>query len=187
MNKVGVWKRIRNRTDRGLAIGKEGMRREIQLRVNKPKSWGLWMVGALRKETSGELLYKSARIWKEAFTSSLFIVKIHNMAWRLTRNHEEIKEWAQKHKGRPEIIDSTNGDLDEVGLRLDFPGEADEAQMADSAPVEGISWHEFFKKFEELGLAFEYETQESEDQDPTLLFRFVKRNPPDPEEEKFEV
>jgi len=60
-----------------------------------------------------------------------------------TTDHDAIRRWVEKRHGRPAKI-KTRG---EGGvLRIDF-GEAEE-------DFEEISWDEFFKIFDENGLAF---------------------------------
>lgn len=69
-----------------------------------------------------------------------------------TTDHDTIRKWADAHGGKPAAVESTheNG----VGIiRIMFP---DSPQSQHENLVE-ISWDEFFKQFEESGLALVYE------------------------------
>lgn len=67
-----------------------------------------------------------------------------------TRNHKEIQQWVESHKGVPAVIDSTNDkNKDEGILRIKFDDDNDN--------LEEISWEEFFEKFDEHGLTFLYQ------------------------------
>ncbi|WP_342642142.1 hypothetical protein [Rhodoligotrophos ferricapiens] len=70
---------------------------------------------------------------------------------KTTTNHDEIRQWAEKHGGRPAHVKRTGGKEDPGILRLDF-GERDEQ-------LEEISWDEFFEKFEDNKLALLYQDQ----------------------------
>lgn len=93
---------------------------------------------------------------------------------KITTDHEEIREWADKYRGRPEIIDQTGGGERMVGLRIDFPGRRDENFLGENEEMEYVSWEEFFRRFDSLNLAFEYEDR-GELPDPSASYRFVKR------------
>jgi hypothetical protein len=64
-------------------------------------------------------------------------------------------------------VKGTGGDDDQGILRIDFPSYGAEDSL------EPISWDEFFKKFEENGLAFLY--QETKDGGQSRFFKFVRR------------
>jgi hypothetical protein len=53
--------------------------------------------------------------------------------------------------GRPAKVKSTGSEQDPGLLRIDFPG------YRGSQSLEGISWDEFFQKFDEKQLAFLYQ------------------------------
>lgn len=89
-------------------------------------------------------------------------------------NHAEIKAWAEKYRGSPEIIDHPNSQGDKVGIRLNFPGSSDEKFFSADTLPRGISWDEFFKIFEEQKLAFMY-TDVEKVPDPSYAYRFIKR------------
>ena len=85
-----------------------------------------------------------------------------------TTDHDEIRRWVEAHDGRPVAVRGT-GDGDDPGiLRIDFPGGAGEDQL------EPIEWDEWFRKFDEMGLAFLYQEQKADGSDSTF-FKLVKR------------
>jgi hypothetical protein len=87
---------------------------------------------------------------------------------KTTTDHEEIRRWAEEHGGKPATVSGTKGG-DEAGvLRIDFPGGAGEDQL------EHISWDEWFKKFDENGLALLYQEQRASGEDSTF-HKLVKR------------
>jgi hypothetical protein len=54
-------------------------------------------------------------------------------------------------------------------LRIDFPGGAGEQDL------EPISWDEWFRKFDETGLAFLYQEQKAGGED-SAFFKLVRRD-----------
>jgi hypothetical protein len=70
---------------------------------------------------------------------------------RITRNHEEIKHWAEERDGVP-AVPKTNDVSSKTpqGLYIDFLDNGENKEMKQ------ISWNEFFEKFEEKDLAFVY-------------------------------
>lgn len=72
----------------------------------------------------------------------------------------------------PQKIDYPDAQGDEVGLRLDFPGNADERDLSAHQPIE---WDEFFRLFDELQLSFLYLPVEQMDTDmhPQMAYRFI--------------
>lgn len=64
---------------------------------------------------------------------------------KVTTDHEEIRRWAEERGAHPAVVKGT-----EI-LRLDFPGFTGEGTL------EPISWEEFFRKFDERGLALVYQ------------------------------
>ena len=70
---------------------------------------------------------------------------------KVTTDHEEIRRWAEERGGKPARVKRTGGGDDPGILRIDFPGYSG----ADS--LEEISWDEFFRKFDENGLALLYQ------------------------------
>lgn len=84
---------------------------------------------------------------------------------KTTTDHATIRKWVEKHGGRPSRVKNT-GDEDDGDpgiLRFDF-GETDEA-------LEEIPWEEFFRKFEENGLALLYQ-----DEGESRFNKLIRRN-----------
>lgn len=75
---------------------------------------------------------------------------------KITWNHKEIKEWVEKHGGKPAIFDDPTAITDKIGIRIDFPGHKDERYMHSTVVAKVVSWEEFFKIFEKRKLAFVY-------------------------------
>ncbi|HEY8400603.1 MAG TPA: hypothetical protein VIK89_05040 [Cytophagaceae bacterium] len=69
------------------------------------------------------------------------------METRITSDHNKIKQWAEERNARPACYKCSNGNS---LLMFCFPGETEMA-------VAKLSWEDFFKKFEELNLAFLYQ------------------------------
>lgn len=103
---------------------------------------------------------------------------------KVTTDHEEIRMWAEQHKAQPEIIENTVAMADQPALRLEFPGEGGEDLSENKSPHR-VSWDEFFKKFEELKLAFEYE--DTEGLDPSVAYHFIHREEENPDDIPFKI
>lgn len=80
---------------------------------------------------------------------------------RTTTDHDEIREWAEAHGGRPAAVARTHKDGDVGIVRLMFP----DAPNAEHAGLTEIGWSEFFEAFEKRKLALLY--------DPNSLFSKV--------------
>ena len=72
---------------------------------------------------------------------------------KVTTDHEEIRRWAEERGARPSAVIRTGSDDDPGTIRLDFPG------YRGAGSLEEISWDEWFKKFDEQGLALLYQEQ----------------------------
>jgi hypothetical protein len=70
---------------------------------------------------------------------------------QVTTDHDQIREWAEERGAHPACVRGTGGKGDTGMIRLDFPGYSG----ADS--LEEISWDDFFRKFDEQGLALLYQ------------------------------
>jgi ferritin-like metal-binding protein YciE len=71
---------------------------------------------------------------------------------KMTTDHEEIRRWAEERGAQPACVKDTYGRKgDTCVLRLDFPGYTGEETL------EHISWDEFFRIFDEQGLALVYQ------------------------------
>jgi len=95
-------------------------------------------------------------------------------AHRVTVNHEEIRRWAERLGGSPEVLDDPNAGSDPIGIRLDFPGPVDDVYLADSSHARPISWEEFFELFERLGLLFVYQ-EDADESTAADSYRFEPR------------
>ncbi|MBV8550633.1 MAG: hypothetical protein JOY54_04980 [Acidobacteriaceae bacterium] len=73
---------------------------------------------------------------------------------RRTKDHDEIRRWAEERGGTPAHVVGTGSGTDIGILRLSFEGYGGEGQL------EPISWDQFFDKFDErnLVLLFQEET-----------------------------
>lgn len=91
-----------------------------------------------------------------------------------TTDRNEIKEWVEKHKGKPQIDSFSAGESGQRMLRIDFPGENDDQFLGDSDKPHNTSWDEFFTEFESQGLAFMYGKTVNPD-DPSMSYRFAPR------------
>ena len=70
-----------------------------------------------------------------------------------TVDHDEIKTWAEKHKGKPAAVDRTHNKGDVGIIRLMFPS----SKQSEHEHLVEIDWDEFFEKFEESKLALIYD------------------------------
>lgn len=83
-----------------------------------------------------------------------------------TTDHNTIRRWAEQRGGRPTVVKGTEGDDGEGILRFDF-AEPNEK-------LEEISWDEFFKTFEDRGLALLHQDKTA-DGSTSRFFKFVRR------------
>jgi hypothetical protein len=88
---------------------------------------------------------------------------------KTTTDHETIRRWAEERGGRPATVRGTGSDGDPGVLRIDFPGGAGEESL------EHISWDEWFRKFDENGLAFVYQDEKASG-DGSTFFKLVRRD-----------
>ena len=70
-----------------------------------------------------------------------------------TTDHDTIRKWAEKHKGKPAAVERTHSDEDVGIIRIMFP----EAPHSEHDALTEISWEEFFEEFEKKELALLYE------------------------------
>jgi hypothetical protein len=84
-----------------------------------------------------------------------------------TTDHDEIRTWVEEHGGRPAIVRGTRDDDGGV-LRIDFPGGAGEDEL------EPVDWDEWFRIFDDRGLAFLYQAEKADGEDSTF-FKLVSR------------
>jgi hypothetical protein len=84
-----------------------------------------------------------------------------------TTDHDKIKKWVEERGGRPATVKATEEDGHAGLLRIDFGPKDDR--------LEEISWDEFFKKFDEAGLAFLYQDK-TKDGKISRFHKFVLRD-----------
>lgn len=72
---------------------------------------------------------------------------------RTTREHDEIRRWAEERGGKPSHVKRTGSGEDVGILRIDFPGYSGEGSL------EPITWEQWFDKFDDQGLALIYEEE----------------------------
>ncbi|NTV31490.1 hypothetical protein HGA91_05955 [candidate division WWE3 bacterium] len=101
--------------------------------------------------------------------------------FQTTTDHAKVREWAQQNNAKPQLIDSPHSYGDKIGIRLDFPGRLDDADLSMKKTVKDITWEEFFKLFDELGLAMEY-ADTTHAVEAINFYRFVKREQLEAEE-----
>jgi hypothetical protein len=71
----------------------------------------------------------------------------------VTTDHDVIRRWVAARRGHPAVVTGAPGAEDGT-LRIDLPGG-----YAGQEFLAAVSWEEFFRIFEEKGLAFEYEDE----------------------------
>lgn len=72
---------------------------------------------------------------------------------RTTRDHDEIRRWAEERGGKPSHVQRTGSGEDVGILRIDFPGYSGEGSL------EPITWEQWFEKFDEQDLSLVYEEE----------------------------
>jgi hypothetical protein len=72
---------------------------------------------------------------------------------RTTRDHDEIRRWAEERGGKPSHVQRTGSGEDVGILRIDFPGYSGEGSL------EPITWEQWFEKFDQQALALIYEEE----------------------------
>lgn len=88
---------------------------------------------------------------------------------KATTDHDAIRQWAEERGGAPAAVSATHSGEDPGILRIDFDdGEPDEG-------LERIEWDEFFRKFDDSGLAFLHQDRTA-DGSTSRFFKFVRRD-----------
>jgi hypothetical protein len=75
---------------------------------------------------------------------------------KTTTDHDEIKQWAQRFEGKPQVIESPEAGAEKPALRISFPGEKGEISFGHARSIRDSNWTEFFRIFEDLELAIVY-------------------------------
>ncbi|HEX6421825.1 MAG TPA: hypothetical protein VFZ77_25195, partial [Acidimicrobiales bacterium] len=81
---------------------------------------------------------------------------------RTTTDHDEIRQWVEQHDGHPAHVKGTGTGPEPGVLRIDFPGGAGGEEL------ESLTWDEWFRKFDEAGLALLYQERKSDGEDSTF-------------------
>ena len=92
---------------------------------------------------------------------------------KTTKDHDEIRKWAEARGGKPAVVASTESDKETGILRLMFPN----APNHNDGALEEIGWDEFFEKFDESGLQLTYQEETADHQ----ISDFNKLTYPDPD------
>jgi hypothetical protein len=74
-------------------------------------------------------------------------------ATKTTKDHDEIRKWAEARGGVPAEVKGTERGNEPGILRFEFPG----VPNSNDQKLERISWEDFFRKFDESGLEFIYQ------------------------------
>ncbi len=85
---------------------------------------------------------------------------------KTTTDHKEIRTWIESRKGRPTVVEGTEGKDGEGILRVDFR-EPDDA-------LQPIGWEIFFKTFDDRKLAFLHQDKTADGQ-LSRFHKFVRR------------
>jgi hypothetical protein len=85
----------------------------------------------------------------------------------ITTDHNKIKTWAEARGGKPATVKDTEEDGHAGILRIKLDPKDDR--------LEEISWDEFFKKFDEAGLAFLYQDK-TKDGKISRFHKYVSRD-----------
>lgn len=91
---------------------------------------------------------------------------------RITFDHDEIKEWAEKRGGIPELIDDNTAQNDRIGIRIDIKGKSDDVFFSKDKFPRRISWEQFFTIFDKNNLTMIYK-KETEDGKLDNFYRLV--------------
>jgi hypothetical protein len=84
-----------------------------------------------------------------------------------TTDHETIHEWAEERGMRPFAVKDRGVGHEISGLRLDPPDAG--------SWMEEITWDDFFRRFEEMGLEFLYQDKTREGE-PSTFYRLINRS-----------
>ncbi len=87
-----------------------------------------------------------------------------------TIDHDTIKKWVESRNGVPASVKGTEQSGEHAGLlRIHFPDYSTDEDL------QKISWEEFFKKFDESGVAFLHQDETKEGKQ-SRFFKFVSRH-----------
>lgn len=86
-----------------------------------------------------------------------------------TTDHATIRRWAEDRNGVPSTVATTARGGEPGVLRIDFPGYRGAGSLRE------ITWDEFFRKFDEEGLAFLYQDRSAAGR-TSRFFKLVNRS-----------
>jgi hypothetical protein len=87
---------------------------------------------------------------------------------KTTSDLEIIKGWAEQFSARPQLIDDPKAKGNEVGIRLDLPGNEDDAFLPENE-VRYITWEEFHQELNKQQLIFQYDPDKP-------MYRFIPKS-----------
>lgn len=87
----------------------------------------------------------------------------------ITTDHDTIRKWAEERDGEPASVKETHRKGDAGILRIMFSGDARDS-------LDPVSWDEFFRTFEDRGLAFLYQRDTKSEGGPSRFHKFVDRS-----------
>lgn len=94
----------------------------------------------------------------------------HDTDSHITTDHDTIRKWAESRDGKPAAVAETHTGKDAGILRIMFSDEAE------NDGLEEVGWDEFFKTFEDRGLAFLYQDETKSDHGTSRFHKFVDRS-----------
>jgi hypothetical protein len=71
----------------------------------------------------------------------------------VTTDHRKIRQWAERHGGKPAAVAATHDDKDVGIVRIMFP----KSKQSEHSGLTEISWDEFFEEFDKRSLALVYD------------------------------
>jgi hypothetical protein len=96
----------------------------------------------------------------------------HNTAEaQVTSDHDQIRKWAESRGGKPAAVQATHRGDDPGIIRVIFP----DAPNANDDSLEEISWDEFFRKFDEAGLALLHQDRMANGR-KSLFYKLIGRD-----------
>jgi hypothetical protein len=110
---------------------------------------------------------KNYSFFQEHFLFEFMGNKEDQTASKITADHDEIKGWAQERGGVPSMVKGTGEEGGGI-LRFDFPPTGTKPNLQE------ISWEEFFRIFDDKGLAFLYQ-EKTKEGEISRFNKFVSR------------
>ena len=86
---------------------------------------------------------------------------------RITKDHDEVRNWTEKRGGRPAVVNTGKTDKKNGIIRFNFPG-------FQNKNLEDITWDEFFEIFDKNDLALLYQDK-TKDGKESRFFKFIRK------------